>query len=247
MAPVSDIPADFETARAESEQLADLIDRARLAYYGDGDTPYSDAEYDLAFHRLEVGQEHVPGTARGEGNGGAQPHGQIRVAHRVFLAKDHETLRAGSHHQVAGLVDPQRQVVHHRCRRDTQRLRGGAAVCQLQDVIGDAVARALRIFLQPVALFHDDDDAEQLAHPSLQPGRDFRNSETGFALGQEFDDVHALFKGGGGVAAARRRVGVAGFAARHALDPIGLPVPRRCVWRGAHARRRRRPCKRPGR
>ena len=42
---MSDIPADFETARAESERLTELIDRARAAYYGDGDTPLSDAEY----------------------------------------------------------------------------------------------------------------------------------------------------------------------------------------------------------
>lgn len=63
MAPVSDIPADFESARAESEQLAELIDRARLAYYGDGDSPYSDAEYDLAFHRLEAIERAFPELA----------------------------------------------------------------------------------------------------------------------------------------------------------------------------------------
>ncbi|MFE5671904.1 NAD-dependent DNA ligase LigA [Agromyces sp. NPDC056523] len=60
MAPVSDIPADFETARAEAERLTELIDRARLAYYGDGDSPFSDAEYDTAFHRLEALERAFP-------------------------------------------------------------------------------------------------------------------------------------------------------------------------------------------
>ena len=60
MAPVSEIPADFETARAEAERLTELIDRARLAYYGDGDSPYSDAEYDTAFHRLEALERQFP-------------------------------------------------------------------------------------------------------------------------------------------------------------------------------------------
>ena len=60
MAPVSDIPADFETARAEAERLTDLIDGARLAYYGDGDSPLSDAEYDTAFHRLEALERAFP-------------------------------------------------------------------------------------------------------------------------------------------------------------------------------------------
>ncbi|GGI47248.1 DNA ligase (NAD+) [Agromyces flavus] len=57
---MSDIAADFETARAEVERLTELIDRARLAYYGDGDSPLSDAEYDTAFHRLEALERAFP-------------------------------------------------------------------------------------------------------------------------------------------------------------------------------------------
>ena len=44
---------DFEAARVEAQRLADRIDAARMAYYGDGDSSLSDAEYDSDFHRLE--------------------------------------------------------------------------------------------------------------------------------------------------------------------------------------------------
>ncbi|UOE45334.1 NAD-dependent DNA ligase LigA [Agromyces larvae] len=57
---VSDIPADFEAAHAESEALRERIETARLAYYGDGVSPLSDAEYDTAFHRLEALERAFP-------------------------------------------------------------------------------------------------------------------------------------------------------------------------------------------
>ncbi len=57
---VSDIPIEFEAARAEADALAERIEGARLAYYGDGDSPLSDAEYDTAFHRLEALERAFP-------------------------------------------------------------------------------------------------------------------------------------------------------------------------------------------
>ncbi|MFF2270797.1 NAD-dependent DNA ligase LigA [Agromyces sp. NPDC058136] len=59
----NDLPTDFETARAEAEALTARIEGARLAYYGDGDSPLSDAEYDLAFHRLEALERAFPELA----------------------------------------------------------------------------------------------------------------------------------------------------------------------------------------
>ncbi|MRG58658.1 NAD-dependent DNA ligase LigA [Agromyces sp. CFH 90414] len=63
MSDIRDLPADFDTARGESEALRERIDRARLAYYGDGDSPLSDAEYDEAFHRLEAIERAFPELA----------------------------------------------------------------------------------------------------------------------------------------------------------------------------------------
>ncbi|GLU89821.1 DNA ligase 1 [Agromyces sp. NBRC 114283] len=64
----SEFPADFEgmsfdEARAESERLAERIEAARLAYYGDGDSTLSDAEYDADFHRLEALERAFPELA----------------------------------------------------------------------------------------------------------------------------------------------------------------------------------------
>lgn len=63
MAPVSDIPADFETARAESEELAERIERYRTTYYSEGVSLVSDAEYDVLFHRLEALERAFPQLA----------------------------------------------------------------------------------------------------------------------------------------------------------------------------------------
>lgn len=59
----SDLPTDFETARAEADALTARIEGARLAYYGDGDSPLSDAEYDADFHRLEALERAFPELA----------------------------------------------------------------------------------------------------------------------------------------------------------------------------------------
>ncbi|WP_022887881.1 NAD-dependent DNA ligase LigA [Agromyces italicus] len=59
----NDLPTDFETARAEAEALTARIEVARLAYYGDGDSPLADAEYDTAFHRLEAIERAFPELA----------------------------------------------------------------------------------------------------------------------------------------------------------------------------------------
>ncbi|GAA1813348.1 NAD-dependent DNA ligase LigA [Agromyces neolithicus] len=60
---MSDIPTDFEAARAEADLLAERIERHRLAYYADGDSPVSDAEYDADFHRLEALERAFPELA----------------------------------------------------------------------------------------------------------------------------------------------------------------------------------------
>lgn len=60
---MSDIPIEFEAARVEAEALAERIERNRLAYYGDGDSPASDAEYDADFHRLEALERAFPELA----------------------------------------------------------------------------------------------------------------------------------------------------------------------------------------
>ncbi|MCD2442404.1 NAD-dependent DNA ligase LigA [Agromyces sp. SYSU K20354] len=63
MAPVSDIPTDFETARAEAEALAERIERYRTTYYSEGVSLVSDAEYDVDFHRLEALERAFPELA----------------------------------------------------------------------------------------------------------------------------------------------------------------------------------------
>lgn len=60
---MSKTPDDFETARSESEALRDRIDRNRLAYYGDGNSAVSDAEYDADFRRLEELEREFPELA----------------------------------------------------------------------------------------------------------------------------------------------------------------------------------------
>ncbi|GAA1832350.1 NAD-dependent DNA ligase LigA [Agromyces salentinus] len=57
---MSDIPQDLDTAHAESEALRERIERNRIAYYNDGDTLVSDAEYDADFHRLEAIERAFP-------------------------------------------------------------------------------------------------------------------------------------------------------------------------------------------
>ncbi|GAA4365884.1 NAD-dependent DNA ligase LigA [Agromyces bauzanensis] len=60
---MSDIPADFETARAEAEELAERIERYRTTYYAEGVSLVSDAEYDVLFHRLEALEREFPELA----------------------------------------------------------------------------------------------------------------------------------------------------------------------------------------
>ncbi|WP_448004953.1 NAD-dependent DNA ligase LigA [Agromyces bauzanensis] len=63
MAPVSDIPTDFESARTEAEELAERIERYRTTYYSEGVSLISDAEYDVLFHRLEALEREFPELA----------------------------------------------------------------------------------------------------------------------------------------------------------------------------------------
>ncbi|GAA1753944.1 NAD-dependent DNA ligase LigA [Agromyces humatus] len=60
---MSDIPTDFETARAEAEALAERIERYRTTYYSEGVSLVSDAEYDVDFHRLEALERAFPELA----------------------------------------------------------------------------------------------------------------------------------------------------------------------------------------
>ncbi|WP_346769165.1 NAD-dependent DNA ligase LigA [Planctomonas sp. JC2975] len=59
---MTDIPADFDSARAESEALRDRIERNRIAYY-EGGSLISDAEYDTDIHRLEAIEREFPELA----------------------------------------------------------------------------------------------------------------------------------------------------------------------------------------
>ncbi|GAA1950790.1 NAD-dependent DNA ligase LigA [Agromyces allii] len=59
----TDLPTDFDAARAEADALTARIEGARLAYYGDGESPLSDAEYDTDFHRLEALERAFPELA----------------------------------------------------------------------------------------------------------------------------------------------------------------------------------------
>ncbi len=54
---------DFDEARAEAERLTQRIETARIAYYGDGTSTLSDAEYDADFHRLEALERAFPELA----------------------------------------------------------------------------------------------------------------------------------------------------------------------------------------
>jgi len=59
---VTDLPADFDSARAESGALRDRIERNRIAYY-EGGSLISDAEYDTDIHRLEAIEREFPELA----------------------------------------------------------------------------------------------------------------------------------------------------------------------------------------
>ncbi|MFT4232267.1 MAG: NAD-dependent DNA ligase LigA, partial [Leucobacter sp.] len=63
MSTAPEIPADFETARAEAERLAADIERYRTAYYSEATSLVSDAEYDEMFHRLEAIERAFPELA----------------------------------------------------------------------------------------------------------------------------------------------------------------------------------------
>jgi len=57
------VPTDFASARAASENLTDLIDRYRLAYYSEATSLVSDAEYDGLIHQLEAIEQAFPELA----------------------------------------------------------------------------------------------------------------------------------------------------------------------------------------
>lgn len=56
-------PTDFAEARAEAENLTAEIERYRLAYYSEGTSLVSDAEYDVLFRRLEALEREHPELA----------------------------------------------------------------------------------------------------------------------------------------------------------------------------------------
>ncbi|MDR5699912.1 NAD-dependent DNA ligase LigA [Agromyces aerolatus] len=60
---MSDTPIDFETARDEAAALTERIERYRTAYYSEGVSLVSDAEYDVDFHRLEELERLFPELA----------------------------------------------------------------------------------------------------------------------------------------------------------------------------------------
>ncbi len=76
---------DFEAARTEADRLAERIEGARLAYYGDGDSALSDAEYDADFHRLEALERAFPELA-----GQDSPTQQVGAAVASIGFPEHE-------------------------------------------------------------------------------------------------------------------------------------------------------------
>lgn len=63
MNPNSDIPTEFDSARAEAARLTGEIERLRTAYYSEAASLVSDAEYDEMFHRLEAIERAFPELA----------------------------------------------------------------------------------------------------------------------------------------------------------------------------------------
>ena len=61
--PNTEIPSDFDEARAEAARLAADIERYRVAYYSEATSLVSDAEYDELFHRLEALERAFPELA----------------------------------------------------------------------------------------------------------------------------------------------------------------------------------------
>lgn len=57
------MPTEFASARAEAEQLTVEIQNLRTAYYSEGASLVSDAEYDEKFHRLEALERAFPELA----------------------------------------------------------------------------------------------------------------------------------------------------------------------------------------
>lgn len=60
---MSEIPTDFESARDEAAALTERIERYRTAYYSEGVSLVSDAEYDVEFRRLEALEREFPELA----------------------------------------------------------------------------------------------------------------------------------------------------------------------------------------
>ncbi|WP_336659684.1 NAD-dependent DNA ligase LigA [Leucobacter sp. USHLN153] len=63
MSTTAQIPEDFEAAREEAARLSEEIARLRVAYYSEGASLVSDAEYDEMFHRLEAIEREFPELA----------------------------------------------------------------------------------------------------------------------------------------------------------------------------------------
>lgn len=59
----AELPADFASARDEATRLTVEIERLRRAYYSEGASLVSDAEYDVLFHRLEAIERAFPELA----------------------------------------------------------------------------------------------------------------------------------------------------------------------------------------
>ena len=59
----TDIPEEFEAARAVAAELTERIDRYRVAYHSEGVSLISDAEYDALFRRLEAIERAHPELA----------------------------------------------------------------------------------------------------------------------------------------------------------------------------------------
>ncbi len=190
--------------------LADAVERGRQLR-----TAPATRNRPTALVRIEVREQDQARAAGRQIDHRAHAHREIGVATLVFLAKDDQPFRARPNHQVAGLVDADRQLVHHGPRGCGECLCGRGSMRQPEHVVGHAVTRGLGVFLQPAALLQDHDDAEQLAHRPFELGRDLGNRQARLGVGQRLDDVHALLESGRRVTLIGGRASGADLGAAH--------------------------------
>jgi hypothetical protein len=104
---------------------------------------------------------------------------------------------ARANHQVAGLIRLCRERAHDGARDIRERARRCRARRHFKQVIRDRIAIGLGILVEPPVPSHHHDDAKHLVHRAPQSVGDFDDGETGRFVGEQLDDLDALFQSGG--------------------------------------------------